>query len=174
MNTNDGNTEVVTPKSGWATSQGQMTAIFTVACILLSFVGVVLTPEQMQGWVDRAEAIAALILPLLAVIVPLVSYINSRGKIQSNALNANAAIHVAKANALAAPLTPLVSSADGLTKIIGGDDWKDPDRYENLLKIGAALGVPGAGVADKVNQQLHPADILTGILSILKNKTDAK
>jgi len=49
--------------------------------------------------------------------------------------------------------------------------WKNPQRYEDLLHIAGQLGVPGAAEADAVNQQIHPVDLLIGILGQLHKKT---
>lgn len=164
----------VAPTPGWQTSQGQMTAIFTVVCIVLSFLGFHYTPEQFQGWLDRIEHIAVILGPILAIVPLLITYINSRGKIASNSLMANAQIKIAALQ----PLEPigelgqarLAMFADRLTPIIGGNDWKDPHRYEQLLHIASDIGVPGVVQTNKINQQIHPADLITNILGMFRNK----
>lgn len=104
----------VTVKSGWKTSQGQMTGLFTLVCLILSIFGFQTQPDDITNWVDRIEGIVAAILPLLISVAPLMSYITSRGKTASNALNANAAIKVAA-------MTPVDPATLGLAdKVRGG------------------------------------------------------
>lgn len=61
-----------------------------------------------------------------------------------------------------------------MDELLGGTGWKDPDRYQNLLHIAGSLGVPGAAEADAINQQVHPADLIIGILGHLHKKTKKK
>lgn len=164
----------ITTTSGLATSSGQFTAIFTLAALILSFFGFHYSPDQISGWVESINHLAVTLGPILAAIPVLIAYINSRGKIASNIANATAVVQSAiaapKITELTATPTPLLGGGI-LGQVVGGNDWKDPQRYENLLHIASDLGVPGAIAADKVNQQIHPAELITGILGMLRNKT---
>lgn len=160
------------PTPGLQTSSGQFTAIFTLVALLLSALGWHYSPDQIQGWVELANKFVVILGPLLAAVPVLMRYITSRGNIQSNTLLANAKILTQPA-----PIVPLEALAtphgfaDGMTGVIGGNDWKDPHRYENLLNIAKVVGVPGAAQADAINQKIHPADLITGILSMFHHKT---
>lgn len=172
-------TPSVTPKAGWSTSQGQLTAVFTIVCLVLGALGFHYTPEQFNDWADRINSIAVTIGPIIAAALTLWSYINSRGKIASNALNANAAIKIAAlappaiqgvAGTLMEPANFAGGLGDMFGGLIGGKDWKDPERYGNLIHVAGQLGVPGIEQVDKVNQQMHPAQIITGILGMIHKK----
>lgn len=162
-------TEPIKPKDGWKTSQGQLTAIFTIVCLVLAWFGINTTPDQLDSWVTIINNICDTILPIIVAGVTLIQYIISRGKIQSNTINANAAVQVAQAST---PTPALVSLAenDPLTGLIGGESWKDPERYENLTSIAAQLGVPGADKVDTINQNVKPKDLIKGILASLHKK----
>lgn len=161
---------------GYQTTSGQFTALFTVIALILGLLGFHYSPDQVEGWVQFANKLAVTIGPLLAVVPVLMTYVNSRGKIASNTLNANAAILApATTGAVGGTLTEFRDPMEfaGLGKvggILGGTSWKDPHRYENILQIAKAVGVPGAAQADAVNQQIHPADLITGILGMLHKK----
>lgn len=157
--------------SGITTSSGQFTALFTLVALALSFLGLHYSPDQVESWVALANKLAITLGPLLAIVPVLMNYITSRGKIQSNTLMANAQIltqpPIIGSQVLATPH----GFADGMTGIIGGNDWKDPQRYENLLNVAAQVGVPGAAQASALDQKIHPADLITGILSMFHKKT---
>lgn len=159
---------------GYQTTSGQFTAIFTLVALILSLLGFHYSPEQIEGWVNLVEKILLILGPILASVPVLMTYINSRGKIASNTLNANS--HVLSSqppliDGVAGQIVELKS--DGLSGFLGGDSWKDPERYANLLEIGKQLGVPGAKEADAVNQQTHASELITGILGMLhKKRTD--
>ena len=163
------NNEII-PKAGWTTSQGQLTAIFTLVCLILGFFGIQKTPAQLDSWVTLANSLVETALPLITALVSLIYYIISRGKIQSNTINANAQVKIAQLTPPPMPMVALTSSADGLTPLLGGDSWKDPERYENLVSLAASLGVPGAKEADAVFQKVDPSDLITGILGALHKK----
>lgn len=152
---------------GYQTTSGQFTALFTVVALFLGLLGYHYSPEKIETWVELANTLCTTLGPILALVPVLITYVNSRGKIASNALNANA---VVMSPTVTEPLVPFKSGV--LQSAIGGDSWKDPQRYENLLHIATALGVPGAGAANKVDQQIHPADLITGILGMLHKKTN--
>lgn len=161
--------EQIKPKDGWKTSQGQLTALFTVVCLVLAWFGIQTTPEQLDSWVTIVNNVCDTILPIIVAGVTLIQYIISRGKIQSNTINANAAVKVAQASAVPAQLVAL-DGEDELSKIIGGDSWKDPERYENLVSIAAQFGVPGAAQIDAINQNVKPKELIKGILASIHKK----
>lgn len=157
------------PVPGYQTTSGQFTAIFSMVAMILGLLGFHYSPEQVESWVQLIEKLLVTIGPFLAVVPVLMTYITSRGKIQSNTLMANAAI-------MSVPPTmeliegKTASFAGGIGSLISGNDWKDPKRYEDLLHLAASVGVPGAAQADKINQSVHPADLITGILSMLHHR----
>lgn len=164
----------IVPTPGWQTSQGQLTAIFTLVCLVLSFFGFHYTPEQMNSWADTANHAAQVIVPIVTALVGVVGYTMSRGQTHQVAMAATAAVQVAQTQAQGqilgteATLSEPVAFGGGLSHIIGGKNWKDPDRYGNLLHIASQFGVPGAVQADKINQQIHPIDLINGLLSAIE------
>lgn len=83
----------ISPKPGYKTSQGQLTALFTVASMALAFFGYSSwTPEKLDNIYQTISQVLVIIGPLLALIPVLKNYINSRGKIQSNSIWASAAV----------------------------------------------------------------------------------
>lgn len=126
---------VIIPKAGWATSQGQMTAIVQIFCMVMLWFGYNIEPSQVDSVIANADRWAAMILPFLTMIGTLVPYINSRGKIQSNAINANSAIQVAN-----------LAGLGGVGAVLGGKNWKDPARYGKIAEIAGAF-IPGVGGA---------------------------
>lgn len=167
----DTTTPPIVPKSGWTTSQGQLTAIFTLVCLVLGLFGISKTPAQLDSWVATANHLVEVVLPLLASLVAMVQYIISRGKIQSNAINANAAVLTAQATG---PV-PLMATATAFQPVplMGNPfgDFKDPHTYQNLIHIAGELGVPGATQADAIQQKVPVADLITGILGMFHKKT---
>lgn len=158
----------VVPKDGWKTSQGQLTALFVVASLILSLFGITKTPEEISGYVELANTLVTTALPIITAAISLIYYIISRGKIQSNSLWANAQIQVSQNQNPPQMIAPLVP--DRFTRVLGGDDWKDPERYGNILKIASALGVPGANQIDKVNDKFDLDGMLERILEAAKRK----
>lgn len=157
---------------GYKTTSGQFTAIFTVVALLLSLAGFHYSPTQIENWVQGGENLLTTLGPLLALIPVLITYINSRGKITSTTLNANAAV-------LAAPVAPPVVTPVYSEAVLGqpanfagglGLDLKKPETYQQLLHIAGELGVPGAHQADAISQKVPVADLLTGILGMLHHK----
>ena len=84
----------ITPKDGWKTSQGQMTAAFLLITMLSSFFGwKSLTPDKIEN-IYQMVVLASIVLgPLLAAVMQLRTYTNSRGKITSNAIWATSAMN---------------------------------------------------------------------------------
>lgn len=161
----------IVPKAGWTTSQGQMTAIFILVCLILSYFGIQKTPEQLGSYLDVVNNLIETVMPIILGLVGLVKYTTSRGKIQSNAIMANAQVMAAKE--VAKPLAvPASLMDDRFTKVIGGDSWKDPERYTNLLKIAEAVGVPGVEPAVRANDKFHIDYLISGILNGLKKKKE--
>ncbi len=163
----------LTQPHGLSTSSGQFTAIFGVAAIILSLLGFHYSPAQIENWVQLVENFLTTIGPLLALVPVLMTFINSRGKIASNTVNANAQL-LSQPKLISGELLPLVSSGGVIPAPLFSNpmspDWRDPHTYENLLKIGVAIGVPGADKADKLNQQIHPADLIEGIWELFHHK----
>lgn len=161
----------IIPKNGWSTSQGQMTAIFTLVCLVLGFLGINKTPTQLDSWVATANHLVETVLPLVTGLVTLVYYIISRGKIQSNAINANATVLAAQA------IGPANGTIQGepiqAVGLMGNPfgSFKDPHTYQNLIHIAGELGVPGAHQVDAVQQKIPITDLITGILGMLHKKT---
>ena len=135
---------VITPKAGWMTSQGQMTAIILVFCMVMSWFGFNIEPGQVDSYIATAEKWAAMLIPFLTMVATLVPYINSRGKVQSNTIMANSAIQVAN-----------LAGIPGVGAVLGGKNWKDPARYGKIAEIaggfvpdiGGVISKAGAGVA---------------------------
>lgn len=174
---------------GLSTTAGQFTALFTLVSLILAAVGYHYSASQIEGWAQAANNLATTIGPLLMIIPVLIGYINSRGKIQSNAIMAQAhiatGVPVGATTVEASSLMPLISkprssgnTLEAIPGIIGAagsmtapGGFKDPKTYGQILEVAKDLGVPGAAQADAVNQQLHPAELIVGILSLFHKKT---
>lgn len=176
---------------GLSTSSGQFTALFTIAAIVLAAVGYHFTPAQIETWAQTANSFVTTILPLLTVVPVLLGYITSRGKITSNAIMAQA--HIAtgvpvNATTVESSMAPLMSASalklspekvfEAVPGVIGAvgaatapGGFKDPNTYGQILSVAKDLGVPGAAQADIINQQLHPAQLIAGIISMFHHKT---
>lgn len=151
--------ENVTVKPGWTTSQGQLSALVIAASMILAFFGIHQAPEQINSYLDLLNTWAETLMPLLVILGTVINYTNSRGKTYSNAIKADASVQVAS----------LVSSdPTGVSNIVASTNWKDPATYEKLLNVAGQLGVPGASEADKINQQIHPVELIKGILGMFK------
>ena len=125
----------LSPKPGYQTSQGQLTALFTVVSLILAAIfGWKISPYQISTWYGAIVAIVAIIGPLVANIPVLTNYINSRGKIQSNSLWASAAVN----------MNP---SPENQLRAFGG--WgKIVKGIGQGVKVGADLGIiPGGKLA---------------------------
>lgn len=132
---------MISPKSGVTTSQGQLTIWFGIIAAILSAVGFATSPEQVENWYAMIQNLITILGPLLAYVPVLITYINSRGKIQSNNLWANAAIASGLNNK--AEVMQLAGINDGrLGDIIGG--------ITKGIKIGGALGIPKLGKVGKI------------------------
>jgi hypothetical protein len=108
-------------KPGYLTTQFHLTAIVALVCLVLSWVGIQQTPEQIEGYLGLAEKFASIILPIVGAVYSVVTYTNSRGKITSNAIWANAEVQAAT-----------LTGTPGLGRMLGGKNWKDPQRYINI------------------------------------------
>lgn len=137
---------VVSPKDGWTTSQGQMTAIFGIISLLLSFLGWHYTPDQIGNLYDLIMHAVTVLGPVIAFAKVLYEYINSRGKIQSNTLWANASLQTGttpKSLTSGTP-SPVTLAGFDLGGLLSGKGWKDPSTYVDLAKIISKTGiVPG-------------------------------
>ncbi len=128
-------------KPGYLTSQFGLTATFTLVCLVLGWFGIQQTPEQIEGYLGLVERVATALGPIIAAVVAIVTYTNSRGKIASNTVNANSAIQVAS-----------LAGLPGLGAILGGKNWKDPKRYMNIADLVGNF-VPAVGqVTDAVHR----------------------
>lgn len=126
-------------KPGWTTTQGQFTAFFTVvALVLSSIMGYRITGGHVQNVWDAGVTIVGFVGPLFAALKQLMTYTNSRGMNYSNAAWASAAIQ-----------NPLVRNGgldtglmgDILGHVLGGKDWKDPQRYVGIAEtVSRTLG----------------------------------
>lgn len=81
----------IVPQAGLTTSSGQFTAIFTLVALILGLLGYHYSPDKIETWFQTANTFLLSVGPLLAAVPVLVTYINSRGKIQSNAIIASTA-----------------------------------------------------------------------------------
>lgn len=134
-------TDIIVP--GYQTSQGQMTVAFAVVAFLLSFLGFNYSTVQVENVFTTIVRVLEILGPLLMLVPVLNNYINSRGKIQSNAIWATASTQQGEQ-------LPPVELA-GLGRILGGKNWKDPQRYINIGKVAGEF-VPGVGqVIDKID-----------------------
>lgn len=153
----------ITTKSGLLTSSGQFTAIFTLAALLLSFAGLHYSSEQIENWFVVINNVIITLGPLIAIVPVIMNYVNSRGKIASNAITSQASMVAAQSQGAIAPIM-------GQATLIGGPNWKDPHTYEQILDIAKAVGVPIPASVDRINQELHPADLIQSIWGLLKHK----
>lgn len=164
------------PKAGYKTSQGQLTVVFALVSFILSALGFKYSSDDVNNLYVMIQNIVTVVGPLLALIPVLITYINSRGKIQSNQLWASASLSNGGVTS-SGPLPTIRSTTaeliegqpamargiGGFGSILGGRNWKDPKRYLNIAKIGGSL-VPGVGSVvgaiegdsdqDEINQEL--------------------
>jgi hypothetical protein len=157
------------PKPGYATTSGQFTGIFTLVALILSLIGYHYSPTQIENWAQMAENFIKVLGPIIAIVPVLITYINSRGKIASNAIvTANTPPAI---TAVGGTIAELVDRDPFQFAGVGGLDFKNPKTYESLLHIAGELGVPGAHQADTVAQKVPIGDLITGILGALHHKT---
>jgi hypothetical protein len=142
---------VITPKNGWLTSEGQITAAVTLVLSILSGIGVIhMTDTQTNDIMSFIHNAFTVIVPIAGVVTLLWSYINSRGKLKSNAVNATAAVQLASTSA------PMALAA--LPKI----NFKDPSTYLDIAKIAAGTGLipgPAGKILDSVVGQTDNSDL---------------
>lgn len=132
--TNPDDAPSVQVKPGWSTSQGHLTAFFVLASSLCAmYLGWNwVTPELLDN-IYQLITVAIVILGLLGINVPLLTnYINSRGKIQSNAIWATTAMNVG-----------------GLGDLFKKKVWKDPSTYIEIGKVASQI-IPGGQVVGNV------------------------
>lgn len=110
LSTQPPNLPAISPKAGWKTSQGQMTGVFVLVCMVLAYFGIDKKPEDLENIYEMALQAVAVLGPLIAALWQLLGYTNSRGKIQSNAINATAVLNS--------------GSVAGIGSILGGSKWK--------------------------------------------------
>lgn len=150
------------PKAGWATSQGQLTAIFTVVSMLLAFLGWKFSPEQVDNIYQLILTLLTVVGPLLVNVPILKDYINSRGKIQSNAIWADASVKTG--GSTGNPPVPLA----GLNM---GKIFKDPKTYGKILDIVNDTGIvpgPAGKILDSIVGD-KTADEVAEIVQVLQN-----
>jgi len=140
---------LITQPHGLLTSSGQLTAVVSLFCMIMAAVGYHFTPDQINGWADAVEHWATIATPIVTMLIAVFNFTNSRGKITSNTANANATIQAAalmgspKANAIAGTAGGILSNLGILHNegsggsiqgsILGGKNWNDPQRYENII-----------------------------------------
>lgn len=126
----------VGPKPGYKTTSGQLTIFIGLLAALLSVSGIWkgATPEKVENIYQVINNLIEAIGPLLAFVPVLITYINSRGKIQSNAMMATTALNTD-------------------ARMIGGFGGKLGQILSGVttgIKIGKAVGIPGTKQADNV------------------------
>lgn len=146
-------------KTGYKTSQGQITYVIGAVCVILSLMGVFKYDQaKVDTYVGMANNLLETLGPILAFVPIIISYINSRGKVQSNAINATAHINtmnVPQIGKLASfsggELLPPVEgnegrlmTAHGVAGIPGLGSFKDPKTYEKIAK-GVGIFIPQVG-----------------------------
>lgn len=104
INTSDTEITALRAKSGWQTSQGLLTALLVLGALGYLLFGPSYAPERLQNATTAAFAFAEKVAPLVAAALVLVKYVNSRGKVQSNELWANASVSSPLAMLVKGPL----------------------------------------------------------------------
>jgi len=164
------------PKPGFRTSQGQLTAVFSFAALILSAVGFKYSSSDVENLYVMIQNVITVVGPLLALIPVLINYINSRGKIQSNALWASASLSTGLGKDGLQSLATAPAQFAGLGKMLGGKNWKDPKRYLNIARIGGSV-VPGLGTvtdlldgSDGADQQQLNEQLIQGMQTLGDNQ----
>jgi hypothetical protein len=150
----------VDSKPGIQKSEGQLTVLYTLASIVLSYIGFKYSPDKIETAWGAIQTLIYVVGPMLLNVPILKNYINSRGIVTSNTVWANAGLQnplVSKdgaASALAAHSLMQQGLLGGvgldsiLSTIGGGTGKKDPKTYIGLAKIIAGLA-PGGSVIEK-------------------------
>jgi hypothetical protein len=138
-------------KPGYQKSEGQLTILFVMVAAFMSLLGFKYSPLQVQNAYEAIQTLTYTLGPLLAAVPILKNYINSRGKIASNSVWANAGLlNPAVSKDGVSPMAlGLMGGKFDLGGILGGKDWKDPKRYIDLGKIASGV-IPGGGAAGKI------------------------
>jgi hypothetical protein len=123
VETNPPNLPSVTIKPGWQTSEAHLTALFGVASVVLSLLGLHYTPDRIQNIYEAVLDLLKVFGPIAAFVPILFNYITSRGKAKSSGFDVGS--------------------------ILGGRDWKDPQRYIDLAKLAGTVA-PGGGAITKI------------------------
>lgn len=151
IGTSDFDVSALRAKSGWRTSQGALTALVVIGAVLHLAFGPTFTPERLQTTAAAIFAFAERLGPIVAAATLLIRYVDSRGKIQSNELWANAAVRSPLAVAASghAPLMAQGLLGGGLKDLagaaLGGSGWKDPARYGSIADLVAQVAGGKAG-----------------------------
>jgi hypothetical protein len=165
---------VISPKPGWETSEGQITAVVSAVLTVLTGLGIFhITQDQANSVLQLIHDLFAVIVPVAGVVLILWNYITSRGKTKSNAINATAAVQVASLtgnNAQSLLGQPAQFASLGgfhTSDILGGKNWKDPKRYLDIAKIaGEFLPAPVSKTIDAVAGESGDSEIDTIIAAI--------
>lgn len=143
-------------RPGWQTAHGILTGLVVLAAFGYLFFGPSFAADRLNSAVAGALAVAEKLGPVIAAVVALRTYTNSRGKIQSNELWANAFARNPLAGLVKGPLAgtdAVQPMAQGLLgglggaagAVLGGKDWKDPARYANITDLAAEIAGGKAG-----------------------------
>lgn len=143
---------VLTQPNGFSTSSGQLTITITLFCIIAAAFGFHFSPEQFDTWFSAAEHWATIATPIVVMLIQIFNFTNSRGKIISNTVNANAAIQTAALTGVNTLVSPgsIAGVAGGIGNslgilhnersggsiqgsLLGGKNWNDPQRYQNII-----------------------------------------
>lgn len=147
----------IIPKPGYTTTQGQFTGIYGLVVVGLAIFGIVKTPDQIDNYFQLVNNMAIIIVPILSYIPVLIGYINSRGKIQSNTVWANAEV----IKAATSPGTQLPNIEEQAANF----GWFD--KVKQGMAVGQAVKpvLPGniQVVMDKANQVIGVVDLINGL-----------
>lgn len=122
---------VVTATPAYKTTEGQLTIVFTLVSLILAWFGVTASAEQMQSYLDVIVRIAEIAVPIIAALVGVNNLVNSRGKIESNTIVADAQMKAASISAGTADIN--------LGGLVTGKIWKDPKTYIGIASIVADI-----------------------------------
>lgn len=156
--------------SGWKTSSGQMTAVFTVVCLLLSAFGYTkLTPDKLTTVYDAVMNIITVAGPVIAGALSLINFTNSRGKIASNAIWATSATTQAHSLASAGPGGLFGKIITGVGKGIDIAKIFGPTLPPNVGKILDTSSRVFDGIQGQPLRMLTDADITSALKSLSDN-----